>query len=532
MAENVNITVDENIEEVSITVDESVEEVSVTVSENSNTSSVTNTSELTNDGEDGVNPFISGYTVTESDVTTHQSALSITESQISDLSHFSGDYNDLSNQPTIPSDNYISDVTLSGDTLQFTGNESGFNGDVDLSSLSGGGGSTNPAGNDTEIQFNDGGSFGSSSNLTYDGSTLDVDGSVKTNTLESDEGVTIPEGAFSSLLRSQGSQIQTIYNPDHNMLYGNGTNGYMIIKTPLIEGNNYSAFNIEVEIGGQYSSSLKMNISVRWLTSGFDILNVYSTSSELRNYTVRCGKDADGKTYIIIGDSTTNWNRYYIKINSVTSSYIYDDIEVFKQGWVISQSVNLPAGFIQNEILTNTDLIVVNTGISKGTFVPSNNTWHTVAQGDLLCFEGDIIVKRLDQATMSFRVAKSYSNRFLKLNFVEQFSSNAFQGIRMTTDNKIQIKWGSYNTTTMDLFINNNNDGGLSLADEEALSGDTVSKVIEFTGINESGEIHYNDIETKSTVKAETLNLSNVPTSSSGLSSGDVWNDSGILKIV
>ena len=47
--------------------------------------------------------YIKDYTVTQSDVTQHQSALTITESQISDLTHFSGDYNDLSNLPTIPS---------------------------------------------------------------------------------------------------------------------------------------------------------------------------------------------------------------------------------------------------------------------------------------------------------------------------------------------------------------------------------------------------------------------------------------------
>jgi hypothetical protein len=28
------------------------------------------------------------------------------------------------------------------------------------------------------------------------------------------------------------------------------------------------------------------------------------------------------------------------------------------------------------------------------------------------------------------------------------------------------------------------------------------------------------------------INISNIPTSSSGLSSGDIWNDSGTLKIV
>ena len=36
----------------------------------------------------------------------------------------------------------------------------------------GGGGSTNPGGSDTQVQYNDGGSFGGSANLTYDGTNL------------------------------------------------------------------------------------------------------------------------------------------------------------------------------------------------------------------------------------------------------------------------------------------------------------------------------------------------------------------------
>ena len=57
-----------------------------------------NISQFTND---------SGYktSVSEADVTQHQAALSITESQISDLSHFSGSYTDLTNKPTIPTNN-------------------------------------------------------------------------------------------------------------------------------------------------------------------------------------------------------------------------------------------------------------------------------------------------------------------------------------------------------------------------------------------------------------------------------------------
>lgn len=63
----------------------------------------TNNNELTNGAG-----YITGYTVTESDVTGHQAALSITESQISDLgsySTFSGAYADLTGKPTIPTNN-------------------------------------------------------------------------------------------------------------------------------------------------------------------------------------------------------------------------------------------------------------------------------------------------------------------------------------------------------------------------------------------------------------------------------------------
>ena len=94
----------------------------------------TNNTELTNGAG-----YITGYTVTEADVTQHQSALSITESQITDLTHFSGSYTDLTNKPTIPTNNteltngagYItasSTDTLtnkSGNVSQFT-NDSGY----------------------------------------------------------------------------------------------------------------------------------------------------------------------------------------------------------------------------------------------------------------------------------------------------------------------------------------------------------------------------------------------------------------------
>ena len=85
--------------------------------------------------------FIKDYTVIESDVTQYQSSLQITQSQITDLTIFSGDYNDLSNKPTIPTDNselsngagyittftdtFVDGANLSNNILTLTNNSGG-----------------------------------------------------------------------------------------------------------------------------------------------------------------------------------------------------------------------------------------------------------------------------------------------------------------------------------------------------------------------------------------------------------------------
>ena len=56
------------------------------------------------------------------------------------------------------------------------------NNQIVLTSSSGGGGAGNPAGSNTEIQFNDGGSFGASSNLIFNGSSLQVIGDISGST--------------------------------------------------------------------------------------------------------------------------------------------------------------------------------------------------------------------------------------------------------------------------------------------------------------------------------------------------------------
>lgn len=93
----------------------------------------TDNSELTNGAG-----YLTEYVVTQNDVTAHQEAIRVTESQITDLGQYvsadsisavatSGDYNDLTNLPTVPS--LISELT----------NDSGYltsvNFDEDITSL-------------------------------------------------------------------------------------------------------------------------------------------------------------------------------------------------------------------------------------------------------------------------------------------------------------------------------------------------------------------------------------------------------------
>lgn len=83
----------------------------------------TNNNQLTNGAG-----YITGYTVTQGDVTAHEAALTITESQISNLIHFSGNYNDLINVPNLANVAYTNldnGFTASQSFAQSTGIEFG-----------------------------------------------------------------------------------------------------------------------------------------------------------------------------------------------------------------------------------------------------------------------------------------------------------------------------------------------------------------------------------------------------------------------
>jgi len=151
-----------------------------------------NISELTNDSG-----YISSYTVTELDVTQHESAITITESQISDLSHFTPSnlltdygFTDNSTDWNTAYDNHIVGVSVSGTTtktITLTQQDGGTL-TANFTDISGAGGD----GND----YLNGGSFNTSN------------GELTLNVLNQSDVVVDLDGRYADAATNTGDEVQ------------------------------------------------------------------------------------------------------------------------------------------------------------------------------------------------------------------------------------------------------------------------------------------------------------------------------------
>jgi len=169
--------------------------------------------------------YITDYTVTEGDVTAHQAALSITESQISDLSHFSGSYNDLTDKPAgvnPRTDEEIQDIV--GTMLSGSGATSvAYDDAAGTISISSTDTDTNTQRTDEEIQDVIGGIISGSgaTTVSYDdvANTITVS-STDTNTQLSDSDI----AAFGYIKTDTNTQRT---DAEINALIDANTNGYI-----------------------------------------------------------------------------------------------------------------------------------------------------------------------------------------------------------------------------------------------------------------------------------------------------------------
>jgi len=131
-----------------------------------------------------------------------------------------------------------------------------FTGNLDEVGTGGGGGTTPPAGSDTQIQFNDGGAFGGDAGLTYNKTTdeLTVAGDINL-----DDG-----GAFSTTVQSvTPTANRTISFPDATgtVALVSGANGTIQYNdTGTLKGNSNFTVNVDWDNPATTFTALKVNV--------------------------------------------------------------------------------------------------------------------------------------------------------------------------------------------------------------------------------------------------------------------------------
>ncbi len=291
------------------------------------------------------------------------------------------------------------------------------------------------------------------------------------------------KGIYSPILNSEGA-LSKIINPQGAQL-SNGTatsTGVIKFKIPSVVGNNYSNYGFVVQIGSQGGFLSETFIQARWLTSGFDELEAYTLG---RNFKVRVGTDGTDQ-YLLIGETDSTWFRTNITLREFYVDYSYKDIDAFKEGWEISFDTDI-SDITINQTVTNSDYAEQFAGalqLTNQTFATSS--WNTIATLDSLSGTATFLIKRADQGILSFTVADSYGRKILKLNYLTQLNTGLYQGIRVTTDNEVQVLIGTSYSSVNDIYAFNSK--GVTLTNAIASGAETVDKVITFNS-TEEGEI-------------------------------------------
>jgi hypothetical protein len=326
-----------------------------------------NISELNNDVG-----YITDYTVTESDVTQHQSALTITESQISDLNTFSGDYNDLTNQPDIPTDNneltngagYItlSEVPSTPDALVDSVN--GLTNDDGTVKLGG------PLTEDTAITGNFELNLGNdvtNENLTY----------LKINAVQGEEiyAEAYPSSSTTNkvkIITNPGEINATVYSEDY--------------QTQVLHTSGQ--YNISVD---DYTTNQGAYVSLAGGSSGFGNRNNLNGASAFLT-TVAAG-------YLSIGASNGS-EQFSLELNTLDGRATFTDTRATPNGLEYSTDYSLTysdrslvdKGWVDAEIISSTVNVVDNLSSTSATDALSANQGRVLSD-KILALEGSLILQ-------------------------------------------------------------------------------------------------------------------------------------------
>jgi len=355
----------------------------------------TNNNELTNGAG-----YITDYTVTEGDVTAHQAALSITESQISDLSHFSGSYTDLTNKPTIPTNNneltngagYItasSTDTLtnkSGNVSQFT-NDAGYKTAVTESDVT----AHQAALSITESQISDLSHFSGSYNDLTNKPTIPTNNNELTNGAGYITDYTVTESdvtAHQAALAVTESQISDLgsYITDANItIVGDDSTGTSFsakdndnIKitgtqntavavsgdTITVTGPDLSSYATQSYVNTQISNTVDsapetLNTLNELAAALGDDANFATTTSTALGNRLRVDTDAQGLTSTQKSNAATN-----LGLNTVATSGAYSDLSGTPTIPTNNNTLTNGAGYITGYSVTEGDVTAHQAALS------------------------------------------------------------------------------------------------------------------------------------------------------------------------
>ena len=299
-----------------------------------------------------------------------------------------------------------------------------------------------------------------------------------------------------------------VINLDQYTMGVSSITGTLRIALPGGVAVPYCHISFRLIIVPQGGSPQNINISGLWLNGAWYSCAAYSTSAEVRNLKIRFARDASTR-YILIGESATVWTRTMYKVENALIGYFDYPYNTYKGPYTISIDTTDASGLTVDRTVKNSDLFAANLRSLSLVADLSANDWTTIAtiDGDSgtkgLSGRGTIMLSRLDQAKMVLSFSKSYTNVDLTLDSLTQHSNNVIQGIRITSDYKIQLKAGtSYVTGHVIKLLNS--DGYVTLVKQASSGAEAVLKQIDLTtAVN--GPIFTNNIKTQGSLEVGSI---------------------------
>jgi len=333
-----------------------------------------------------------------------------------------------------------------------------------------------------QVQFNSNNAFGSDENLHWDNTNKNLGIGTQSPMQKLDVGGNInADLGYLPIVKSHANSAH-IQNPKGGFLSlrtGQFT-GYFIIQLPFTVGTDYQSAGMVVEIGGQNQGVVQYNISFTWLTTSFSTLHVSTTADLQKDYvhTVRAATDGTN-TFLIIGEDDTTFNRTYCVIKSVTTNYTgSNDAELWKSNFNIIGYQNDISGYTINRTVKG------NYGATAASVTLTHNEWTTIAVLNPSSNDnvyGTIQINRYGNNTLLFDFAvDSYNNSYLFLRHCLMINTEMFQNIRITSDNKIQVKFGN-NTNNTGFIVKLFNQKNSEISIGSAIGNETAKKSIQIT---------------------------------------------------